>query len=128
MNKRVENRGMIHTDFSILQADTVLECQFDQGGDITGRLRPLMPQRVKTDESQLVERRDRGIHDQVLYRLQICPLPTTCETLFNLANRQEFISLHQSAKFSDDRNVFTDVAAKFSELRVLFDEPFHILY
>ena len=86
-----------------------------------------MPQCVKTDKSQLVERRDCGIHDQVLNRLQIRTLTTTRETLFNFSNSQELISLHQPAEFSDDRNVFTDVAAKFSELGVFFDEPFHVL-
>jgi len=115
------------TDLCILSIDPVLECQFDQRGDIVRRLRPLVPQRVKADKSQLVERRNRGIRDQVLDRLQIRTLPATCKTLFNLASRQEPIPLDQSTKLSDNRNVFADVTAEFSKLRVLFDEPFHVL-
>ena len=86
-----------------------------------------MPQRVKTDEFQLVERVNRGIHDQVLNRLQIRTLTTTREALFNFSNSQELISLHQPAEFSNNRNVFTHVTAKLSELGVFFDEPFHVL-
>ena len=86
-----------------------------------------MPQRVKADQPQLVERRNCGIHDQVLDRLQIRTLPATCKTLLNLAGRQELIPLDQSTKFSDDSNVFADVTAEFPEFGVLFDEPFHVL-
>jgi hypothetical protein len=114
-------------DLGILSIDTVLERQFYQGGDIIRRLRPLVPQRVKTDKPQLVERRDRGIRDQILDRLQIRTLTTACKTLFNLANYQELIPLHQPAEFSDNRNVFADVATEFSELGILFDESFHVL-
>jgi len=115
------------TNLCILSINPVFECQFDQGGDVVCRLRPLVPQRVKADKSQLVERRDRGIRDQVLDGLQIRTLPTACKTLFNLAGRQELIPLDQSTKLPDNRNVFADVTAEFSELRVLFDEPFHVL-
>jgi len=86
-----------------------------------------VPQCVKTDKFQLVERRNRGIHDQVLNRLQIRTLTTTRETLFNFSDSQKFIPLHQPAEFSNNRNVFTDIATKFSELRVFFNEPFHVL-
>ena len=115
------------TDLGILSINTVLERQFDQGGDVVRGLCPLVPQRVKADKSQLVERKDRRICDQVLDRLQIRTLATACETLFDLASCQELIPLDQSAKLSDNRNVFADVTAKFPELWVLFDEPLHVL-
>ena len=82
---------------------------------------------MKAREPQLVERRDRGIRDQVLDRLQIRTLPTACKTLSNPTSRQKLVPLGQSTELSDNRNVFTDIGAGVSELRVLFEELFHVL-
>jgi len=55
-----------------------------------------------------------------------CPLLAR-HCLFNLASCQELVPLDQSTELSDNRSVFADVIAKFSELGVLFGEPFHVL-
>ena len=54
-------------------------------------------------------------------------MTTICKTLFNLASGQELIPLDQSAELSDNHDVFAEITAEFSELRVLFDEPLHVL-
>lgn len=48
------------------------------------------------------------------------------ETLLNLTEFKELVSLDQPTQLSDQRNVLADVPAELAELGVLFHKTFHV--